>query len=135
MLYVNMVLKVVSLPKSVTTIGTSIFRACYCIEYLTLPPSITEITSDLVRGCGSLKELIMPAGITNIASNSLNGCYLIKILDFSNASAVPTLANTNAFTGLNKLCKIIVPDSLYTTWIAANYWSNYANQIIKVSEA
>jgi hypothetical protein len=54
--------------------------------------------------------------------------------DLSQATAVPSLANTNAFSGIPSDCKIIVPDALYDTWIAAPNWSSYASQIVKDSE-
>ena len=64
--------------------------------------------------------------------------YLIQTLcvklDFSQCSAVPTLSNTSAFSGITKIAKIIVPDSLYDEWIAAANWSTYANYIYKASE-
>jgi hypothetical protein len=54
--------------------------------------------------------------------------------DFSHHTAVPTLANTNAFNGIPDDCKIIVPDALYDEWIAATNWSAYATYTIKKSE-
>jgi hypothetical protein len=54
--------------------------------------------------------------------------------DFSQATAVPTLASTNAFNSIPSDCKIIVPDTLYDEWVAATNWSTYASYIIKKSD-
>jgi hypothetical protein len=54
--------------------------------------------------------------------------------DFSHHTAVPTLANTNTFTGIPTDCKIIVPDALYDEWVAATNWSTYASYIIKKTD-
>jgi hypothetical protein len=54
--------------------------------------------------------------------------------DFSTHTSVPTLSNTNAFQNIPTDCKIIVPDNLYDTWIAATNWSTYSSNIIKKSD-
>ena len=46
------------------------------------------------------------------------------MVDFRNAAAVPALSNINAFSNVPSTCKIVVPDALYNTWIAATNWSN-----------
>lgn len=45
-------------------------------------------------------------------------------MDFSDATAVPALSNTNAFSNTNSTYKIVVPDALYDSWRAATNWSN-----------
>ena len=54
--------------------------------------------------------------------------------DFSQHTAVPTLSNTGVFTSIQSDCKIVVPDALYDTWIAATNWSTYSSKIVKASE-
>ena len=54
--------------------------------------------------------------------------------DFRASKSVPTLSNTNAFNNIPSDCKIVVPDSLYDTWIAATNWSTHASKIIKASK-
>lgn len=49
-------------------------------------------------------------------------------VDFSQAAAVPTLANVNAFSNTNEYYQIIVPEALYNAWISATNWSNTAIQ-------
>ena len=54
--------------------------------------------------------------------------------DFSQYSSVPKLSDAGTLGGINKITKIIVPDSLYDEWIAATNWSTYANYIYKASD-
>lgn len=63
-------------------------------------------------------------------------CTSLELIDFSDATAVPALSNTNAFTNVPSTCKIVVPDSLYTSWRAATNWSNSSikNMIVKKSD-
>lgn len=57
-------------------------------------------------------------------------------MDFSNVTAVPPLASTNAFTNANANYKVVVPDALYDTWITSTNWSsnNVKTHIVKASE-
>ena len=57
------------------------------------------------------------------------------MVDFSQATAVPTMHNTNTFQNTNNTFKIVVPDALYNDWIVATNWSTYASHIVKASEA
>ena len=63
----------------------------------------------------------------------------MTILDFRRANAVPTLSGTSTFTNTPSNKEIIVPDSLYDTWIAATNWSstenNIVNCIVKASQS
>lgn len=45
-------------------------------------------------------------------------------MDFRNATSVPPLPGTATFSNVSSTCKIVVPDALYNTWIAATNWSN-----------
>ena len=47
---------------------------------------------------------------------------------------VPTLTNVNSFSSTNDTYKIVVPDSLYDTWIAATNWASIASHIMKQSD-
>ena len=74
------------------------------------------------------KEVIMPA--INGAINSL--------IDSTAAGSIgvttpPTLANINAFNGINSICKIYVLDEAVSAYKAATNWSTYANYIYPMS--
>ena len=55
---------------------------------------------------------------------TFKGCTALEVVDFSQATAVPALANINAFANTNNTYKIVVPDALYNDWIAASNWSD-----------
>ena len=64
----------------------------------------------------------------------LYGCSALEVVDFSEATAVPTLHSVNTFQNTNNPFQIVVPDALYDQWKAARNWSSFANQIVKASE-
>ena len=89
------------------------------------------------RGCTSLTDVYL-SKLSSVGSsgldNAFRGCTALEIVDFSEATAVPTLSNVNAFNSTNNTFKIVVPDALYSTWTTASNWSNFASQIVKVSD-
>lgn len=50
------------------------------------------------------------------------------------STGVPILNNTNNFGFISQSCKIVVPDSLYDTWIAATNWASISFRIMKQSD-
>ena len=96
--------------------------------------TVTSIPDYAFQYCNSLTSIIIPNSVTSIGTYAFRSCYSLTKYDFSQCTAIPTLSNTNAFSDINGICKIIVPDSLYDEWIVASNWSTYAKYIYKASE-
>lgn len=116
-----------------STDTTSLFNTCTSLNSILLN-RFTIIGNSMFGVCSSLSSLVIPVSVTTIYDRAFNGCYGMAFYDFSRHTAVPTLANTNAFTGIPDDCKIIVPDALYDEWIVATNWSAYATYTIKKSD-
>lgn len=71
---------------------------------------------------------------SNGLGSAFNGCTHLELVDFSQATAVPALSNTSTFSNTNNTYSIVVPDALYSSWIAASNWSSIASHIVKASE-
>ena len=145
----------ITMPNSVTSIGKSAFSECYHLSSITIPDGVTSIEHHMFNTCRSLSSITIPNGVTSIGDNAFYGCYSLASIaipngvtsigaytffycygvafyDFSNHTSVPTLANTNAFTGISADCQIRVPASLVDAWKAATNWSTYADHIVGV---
>jgi hypothetical protein len=118
----------------ITSIKNYVFQDNHSLSSIAIPNSITQIGLQMFLNCFSLSSIAIPPSVTSIQTSAFNNCYGMAFYDFSHHTAVPTLENTNAFTGIPSDCKIIVPDSLYDTWIAATNWSTYASYIIKKTD-
>ena len=146
----------VALPRGITSIGKGMFSTCYGLKNISLPKSITNIEGYAFSGARNLLAINLPQGLSSLGENSFataytmghfsipasiatinamtfSECYPVYF-DFSRHEAIPSLSSTNAFSSIPSDCKIIVPDTLYDTWIAATNWSTYASKIIKKSE-
>lgn len=108
-------------------------KGCNKLENITIP-EVSAIAMNVFEGCSSITNFAIPKSVATINNYAFRYIYSPIKYDFSTHERVPTLAATNAFDGINTLTRIIVPDSLYDTWIAATNWSTYANYIYKASE-
>ena len=88
----------------------------------------------MFNGCTSLKRIKMNASSGNWGTYMFNGCTSLELVDMTGSTGVPTLSNVNNFSNTNDTYKIVVPDSLYDTWIAATNWASIASHIMKKSD-
>lgn len=123
----------ISFPKNMA-LTMYIAQHCNLLNSVVLSPSTSILSANIFTNCYSLSSIVIPRSVTEVSSGALSNCYGLAYIDFSHHTAVPTLGNTNAFTGIPSDCKIIVPDALYDEWIAATNWSTYASYIIKKTD-
>ena len=122
----------ITIPSSVTSIDNYAFNNCYSLASIIIPDGVTSISTRAFNRCYSLVSITIPDGVTSIGSDAFNSCYGMKYYDFTALTAVPTLDNANAFTGIAADCEIRVPASLLDEWRAAANWSTYADYIVGV---
>ena len=126
-------LESIIIPNTVTSIGSYTFYGCYQLKSIVLSNTLTSIGTYAFQNCAILENITLSDTLTNIGNLAFANCESILLFDFSNYGVIPTLGNV-AFNAINKLAKIVVPDSLYETWIAEANWSTYASYIVKASE-
>ena len=122
----------ITIPNHIMYIGEYAFHLCYSLASITIPNSITSIRSNAFRYCYSLASITIPNSVRSIGSSSFNSCDGVAFYDFTACTVVPTLASTNAFSGIPADCQIRVPASLVDAWKAATNWSTYASHIVGV---
>ena len=71
-------LKTVTLPDTLTNIGTGTFNGCASLEKIDLPAGLTEIGREAFNGCESLKEAVIPSGVTEIPDYAFTGCLALE---------------------------------------------------------
>jgi putative transposon-encoded protein len=124
----------VVIPEGVTSIGNSAFQNCYSLASVVIPQGVTSIGNSAFYYCYSLASVVIPEGVTSIGNSAFQNCYGMAFYDFREAKSVPTLGGTMVFSGIPSDCKIVVPDSLYSSWTTATNWSTHASKIVKASE-
>ena len=75
----------------------------------------------------------MNASTGGLSWGMLLGCTSLELVDMTGSTDVPWL-DPHAFENTNDTYKIVVPDSLYDTFIAATNWASIASHIMKQSD-
>ena len=122
----------IAIPDGATSIGESNFSECHSLASITIPDEVTFIRSYVFENCYSLASITIPNGTTHVLINAFKQCYGMRYYDFSACTTVPTLSNTNAFTGIPSDCQMLIPAALYDEWSTATNWSTYAKYMVPV---
>ena len=118
----------VTIPNSVTSIGSGAFAWSSGLTEVIIPNSVTEIGSGAFTGCSSLTEVTIPNSVTSIGEEAFIWCSgLTSISVESGNTNYDSRNNSNALieTSSNTLivgCKnTIIPNSVTTIGSSAFY--------------
>lgn len=87
----------ITIPNSVTTIGSKAFANCTAITSVTLPNGVTTIGEEAFSGCSNLESINIPNSVTEIQSLAFYECT--KLLSVTVPSTVTTI-DSYAFEGV-----------------------------------
>jgi len=82
----------ITIPASVTSIGHWTFYGCTGLTSITIPASVTSIGDFAFNGCTGLTSIIIPASVTSIGMRAFSGCTGLTSATFATGSAI---GNTN----------------------------------------
>lgn len=99
------------IPNTVTKIGKSAFRGCYCLTSLSIPNSVVTIDSYAFTECTGLTSVTLPNSVTTIGSSSFWNCTNLTSIELPNS--VKTIGSF-AFEKCLKLSSITIPNSVTT---------------------
>lgn len=126
--------KFISLGYQLSTLNNFALSQAYSVKTMCIPEGVSVLPQSLFGQNYTMITCVVPSSVSTINASAFYNCYsLLSVLCVKHTS-VPTLSNTNAFTGVHADCKIVIPDALYEEWIAATNWSAIASKIIKKSD-
>ena len=105
----------IEIPESVTSIGYYAFKACSNLTSLEIPESVTSIGESAFGGCYNLTSMKLPSSLTSISYGTFQGCSKLTSIEIP---ASVTNIGQRAFQGCNSLTSIAIPPSV--TNIKAN---------------
>lgn len=108
------------------------FSSCRSLLEVTIPADATTFVAAAFQGDNALRRVTCLGNITSIPAQVFQRCYPLRFVDLTHCTAVPTLANVNAFDATHPQLEIRVPASLADAWKAATNWSSLADHIVGV---
>ena len=64
----------VTIPSSVTTLGSNAFRGCTLLRSVDIPTSVTNIKEYAFADCSALTRVEIPTSVTSIEESAFRGC-------------------------------------------------------------
>lgn len=108
------------------------FGSCPSLLEFTIPADATTFVAAAFQGDNALRRVTCLGDIASIPAQVFQRCYPLRFVDLTHCTAVPTLANVNAFDATHPQLEIRVPASLADAWKAATNWSSLADHIVGV---
>lgn len=102
-------LKTITLPNTITSVGSNAFRRCYNLTNTLIPGSVVKIGNSAFASCGKMSDLTIPGSVTSIEDDAFSDCYgLAKIYIGNGVSSI----GSNAFKGCVNLTSFTIPSSV-----------------------
>ncbi len=116
----NSKIRSITIPSSVTTIGSSAFSGCSNLITVTISENsqLTSIGSSAFNGCSSLTSIYIPDSVTTIGSGAFYSCSNLTTATISENSQLTSIGN-EAFSCCSSLTSIYIPDSVTTIGVSA----------------
>lgn len=127
----------ISIPNTVTYIGSDAFNNCKSLQSITIPEGIATIEDGTFYGCTGLSEIILPSTLTaikndvNINYGAFQGCTALENIDIPRGV---TEIGMYTFRDCSALASVNIPEGVVE--IGANAFRDCSNlEMVKLPES
>ena len=114
--FINSRLTGVTIPSSVTSIGSSAFAGCTALTSVVIPNGVTSLAASIFSGCYGLTSVVIPGSVTSIGNSAFADCKRLTSVTIPNGVIY---ISSGAFAGLTGLTQITIPRSVtYLDYLA-----------------
>ena len=115
-------LQSITIPDSVTSIGSHAFTGCKSLQSINIPDSVTSIGEWAFGYCNSLQSINIPDGVTSIKSDAFRDCVSLQLINIPDSV---TNIGYQVFQGCKSLKEINIPDSVTNIgdWVFDGCWA------------
>ena len=113
----------VTIPNSVTSIGSEVFYGCSGLTSLTIPNSVTSIGNSAFSGCSGLTSVTIPNSVTSIGNQAFDGCDIPTVVSLIEN---PFNISTNVFSNnTQKNATLYVPVGTIDKYKTTAGWKEF----------
>ena len=103
-------LKKIELPDSVTSAGFQAFSYCKALETITLSAGLKSLSNMFLESCSSLEKVMIPEGVTDIGSSAFWNCTGLQEIILPDS--LQYFSGSDHFSGCKSLVSISIPDNV-----------------------
>lgn len=122
-------IKNITIPDTVTTIGNKAFYKCYGLTTISMGKNVKTIGDSAFAGCTSLKNINLPDSIINIGAHAFEESGVKNIVLPTGITKI----NNHTFSKCKSLEKIIIPQSVEVIGEKAFFYC-FALKMIQIPE-
>ena len=108
----------VTIPNTVTSIGSSTFQSCWRLTSVTIPDSVISIGTYAFCECRGLTSITIPNSVTTIGESAFS--YCINLTSVTIPNTVTSIGN-NAFYNCSSLTSVTIGNSVTSIGSSAFY--------------
>ena len=101
----------ISLPNSVTLLGTAAFYCSKGLRNATLNENLTQLKNSTFYQCESLTSISIPASIVTIGTYAFSGCLALESVTFAENGLLENI-NGSAFRNCSLIDEITIPSTV-----------------------
>lgn len=122
----------VTLPDTITVIGTSSFSLCSKLTHIDLPNKLDTIQASAFQFCSGLERITIPSSVTSIGADAFFNCtQLAAVIMHPKNSPTQT---ASSFANIAENAVLYVPDSSITTYKDKALYKDCFSDIKPISE-
>ena len=99
----------ITIPDSVTGIGTCCFYGCSGLTSITIPNNVTSLGNNCFYGCSGLTNVTIGTGVTSLGGSCFQGCSGLTSITIPNSV---TGIGTYCFYNCRSLTSITIPNNV-----------------------
>ena len=119
----------ITIPDSVTTIGTAVFQFCTGLTSVTIPDSVTSIDTLAFGSCTNLTAINLSEGLTSIGNNAFRDCSSLTSITIP---ASVTSIGVFVFFGCAELVITVDANNLHFTSESGIVYNKAKTEIVAV---
>ena len=123
-------LEAVVLGDGISSGGGAMFSSCTNLRSVKLPEGMTQLPGQMFYLCSSLQRIIVGSKVTLVSNSVFSACKVLKDLTF--LAVDPPVGASGMFGEIASGFVIRVPKGSGTAYKAAEFWSDYADNIVEI---
>ncbi len=120
----------ITIPESVTKIGSSAFQGCSNLNDIVIPEKVTSIGSSAFWGCSNFNDIVIPENVTYIGPYLFVGCTGLRSI-----TVLPeTPPNTAAYPLFDNSSDVPIYVPKESVSLYKEKWSQYSSRIFPIPD-